>query len=181
MTIATREDLASLLPQLRAITRGLTNGNVKLADDLVRDTMVLALRVQGRLTPGTSLKVWLLTILHKRFHAAADGRQATADSADNQLEPRANLAALPDRHRELATFKRAFGALSPIHREALMLTTNGLSDEQVAEIYSCGVGAVQRRLSCAQALLKTMLHDRASGSSGLIPVERGHGRVLVAT
>ena len=54
-----REDLTELLPQLRAYARSLTRGDMSLADDLVQDAVVNALRAEHQYTPGTNLKAWL--------------------------------------------------------------------------------------------------------------------------
>ena len=40
----TRDDILSLVPQLRAYARALTAGNADLADDIVQDTLMLALQ-----------------------------------------------------------------------------------------------------------------------------------------
>ena len=58
-----REEVTALLPHLRAFARTLTRGNPQLADDIVQDTIMNALRAQYQFTPGTNLKAWLFTIL----------------------------------------------------------------------------------------------------------------------
>ena len=51
-----RDDLVVLLPELRAMARSLTRGNGPLADDVVQDALVSALKCQHQFTPGTNLK-----------------------------------------------------------------------------------------------------------------------------
>jgi RNA polymerase sigma-70 factor, ECF subfamily len=50
-----REDILPLVPHLRGFARSLT-GDVHAADDLVQDTIVLALQAWESFTPGTNLK-----------------------------------------------------------------------------------------------------------------------------
>jgi RNA polymerase sigma-70 factor, ECF subfamily len=50
-----REDVTALLPRLRAFAHSLAGGNRQLADDIVQDTIVNALRAQHQFTPGTNL------------------------------------------------------------------------------------------------------------------------------
>jgi DNA-directed RNA polymerase specialized sigma24 family protein len=49
-----------LVPGLRAYACSLTGHDLHLADDVVKDTILLALRNWSQLTPGTNLKIWLL-------------------------------------------------------------------------------------------------------------------------
>jgi DNA-directed RNA polymerase specialized sigma24 family protein len=49
-----------LIPGLRAYACSLTGHDLHLADDVVKDTILLALRNWSQLTPGTNLKIWLL-------------------------------------------------------------------------------------------------------------------------
>ena len=51
-----QEDVVTTVPRLRAFARSLTNGDRQLADDLVQDTVVNALRAQRQFTPGTNLE-----------------------------------------------------------------------------------------------------------------------------
>ena len=77
----TRDDILPLAPHLRGYARALTAGNVEFADDLVQDTVMLALQAWKRFTPGTSLKAWLFQILHNRFCSAASRKHVRAESA----------------------------------------------------------------------------------------------------
>jgi RNA polymerase sigma-70 factor (ECF subfamily) len=74
-----REDLVALVPRLRASARLLAGGDRRLADDLVQDAVVRALRAEHRLAPRADLKAWLFTILRDRLHRLATRAQATAE------------------------------------------------------------------------------------------------------
>jgi DNA-directed RNA polymerase specialized sigma24 family protein len=81
VVLASREEVVPLIPHLRAFARSLARGDAHLADDVVQDTLVLALRSWGGFTPGTNLKAWLFTILRDRFHTLVGRRHLTAEVA----------------------------------------------------------------------------------------------------
>lgn len=155
-----REDVAALVPHLRAFARSLTGGDVQLADDIVQDTIVNALQAQHQFTPGTNLKAWLFTILRNRFRSVIARKHVTAEVSDEDLERHSWTPAEQESRIEVAAFKRAFKTLSTAHREVLVLVAvHGLPYEQVAEICGCEVGTVKSRVNRARAMLKRMLLD----------------------
>jgi len=156
-----REDVAALVPHLRAFARSLTGGDVHLADDLVQDTIVNALQAQNQFTPGTNLKAWMFTILRNRFRSVVTRKHVKSEvSADDDLEWRVWAPAAQEAGIEIDAFRRAFRALSPAHREVLVLVgVHGLPYDEVAEICRCEVGTVKSRVSRARSILKKMLLD----------------------
>lgn len=162
-----REDVAALVPHLRAFARSLTGGDVHLADDLVQDTIVNALQAQRQFTPGTNLKAWLFTILRNRFRSVITRKHVKSEvAADEDLEKRVWGPAVQEVGIEIDAFRRAFRALTPAHREVLVLVgVHGLPYDEVARICGCEVGTVKSRVSRARGLLKKMLLE------GEIPLE----------
>lgn len=157
-----REDVAAMMPHLRAFARSLTSGDVHLADDLVQDTVLNALQAQDQFTPGTNLKAWMFTILRNRFRSLITRKHVTAEIPDDDLEKKWLTPAHQESVVEVTAFRRAFRELSPAHREVLVLVgVHGLSYEQVAEICGCEVGTVKSRVNRARNLLKKMLLDDA--------------------
>lgn len=155
-----REDVAALMPHLRAFARSLTGGDVHLADDLVQDTIVNALQAQHQFTPGTNLTAWLCTILRNRFCSVVTRKHYRSEVSDEDLENRWWSPAFQETALDIEAFKRAFRALRPIHREVLVLTgIHGLPYEDVARICGCEVGTVKSRVSRARTMLKKMLLD----------------------
>src|SRR3546814_17330967 len=61
MATSFRDDLVTMIPHLRAFARSLT-GSVDLADDLVQETVMRALRAQNQYQPQTKRKAWPFTI-----------------------------------------------------------------------------------------------------------------------
>ena len=76
------------VPRLRAFARSLTNGDRQLADDLVQDTVVNALRAQRQFTPVTNLEAWLFAILRNRFRSLVGRRRNRMEQPqdDEELE-----------------------------------------------------------------------------------------------
>jgi len=153
-----REDVAALIPHLRAFARSLTGGDVHFADDIVQDTIVNALQAQHQFTPGTNLKAWLFTILRNRFRSLIARKHVTAEVVDDDLERHYWVGAEQDSRIEVAAFKRAFRMLSAAHREVLVLVAiHGLPYDEIAEICGCEVGTVKSRVNRARAILKRIL------------------------
>ena len=171
-TATPREAVIPLLPDLRAFARSLGHGDVHLADDLVQDTMMLALRSWGQFRPGSNLKAWLFKILHNRFRSLKRRKQPAAEVARVDLEILSWVPPDQESGLEVAAFRRAFQALSPAHREVLVLVTvQGLSYEQVAGICGCAVGTVKSRVNRARTMLKQMLLGEGEPAQAAV-----HGR-----
>jgi RNA polymerase sigma-70 factor, ECF subfamily len=151
-------DLLPMVPHLRAYARSLAAGNVDLADDLVQDTLMLALQAWERFTPGTNLKAWLFQILHNRFCSVVSRRHVRAEIGVDDLSWRASVPAFQEIRPEVREFKLAFARLTPAHREVLVLhAVQGLPYEQIAEICGCEVGTVKSRINRARNVLKQIL------------------------
>ena len=154
----TRDDILPLVPHLRGYARALTAGNVEFADDLVQDTVMLALQAWERFTPGTNLKAWLFQILHNRFCSVVSRKHVRAEIGTEDLGRLATVPAFQERRPEIREFKLAFARLTPAHREALVLhAVHGLAYERIAEICGCEIGTVKSRINRARNLLKEML------------------------
>ena len=64
-----REDVAELVPHLRAFARSLTRGDVHLADDIVQDTFVRASERMDTLRSASHVRPWLVTIAIRLTHS----------------------------------------------------------------------------------------------------------------
>src|SRR5689334_20882712 len=153
-----REHILPLVPHLRAYARSLSSGDVHAADDLVQDTILLALRAWHRFTPGTNLRAWLFCILHNRSHTLRGRKRLSAEVGVGDIELYGWVPAVQERQADLRHFKAAFARLSPSHREVLVLYgVHGLPYERIAEITGCKVGSVKSRMNRARSALKAML------------------------
>src|SRR3954452_16112726 len=106
------EDVAGLVPRLRAYARALTR-DPDAADDLAQDTVVLALRAWRSFTPGTNLEGWLLTIERNRFRSLRTRRQVAAEVGVDDLSPHGSGPAFQEGRGGLRHFQAAFARPSP--------------------------------------------------------------------
>jgi RNA polymerase sigma-70 factor (ECF subfamily) len=167
---ATHHEIVPLIPEMRGFARSLAGGDIHLADDLVQDTIVLALRGWHQFVPGTNLKSWLLKILHNRFRSLKRRKHLTAEVVADDLAMLSSIPASQEGRLELAAFKRAFKALKPEHREVLVLVgVHGLPYDKVAEICDCEIGTVKSRVSRARSTLKRMLLGEAGPTQRAAP------------
>ena len=153
-----REAILPLLPPLRGFARSLTGGDAHAADDLVQDTVVLALQAWDRFTPGTNLKAWLFRILHNRHLTVRGRRHHRAEVGVDDLSLHGSVPASQEGRAELRHFKAAFARLRPRHREVLVLrAVHGLSYEAIAEVMGCNIGSVKSRMNRARTALEAMV------------------------
>ena len=175
-----RDAILPLIPGLRAYARRLSGGDLHLADDVVQDTIVLALHAWNQFTPGTNLKGWLLRIAHNRFYNLVP-QHVTAEIRHDDLASLASVSAEQEQRIELPDFKRAFAALHPSHREVLgLIVIQELTYKEAARVCGCEAGTVKSRMSRARAVLKqTFLSQPGPSVERLRPKEQadasGHG------
>ncbi|HET6467021.1 MAG TPA: sigma-70 family RNA polymerase sigma factor [Geminicoccaceae bacterium] len=153
-----REDIAALIPHLRAFARSLTSGDVHLSDDLVQDTILKAIEAQAQFQPGTNLKAWLFTILRNQHLSLMRRKRTRNEVADVELEQLVSVPAFQESKIEVEAFRRAFRELGADHRAVLVLVcVQGLAYDEVARIMGCEVGTVKSRVNRARNALKRML------------------------
>jgi RNA polymerase sigma-70 factor (ECF subfamily) len=134
--------------------------NRALAEDLVQETYVRALRATNRPAPGENLQAWLFTILHNVWRN--ERRRRRPESLDSHPEWTAGLCAVgpaaPDVFESRRDGERlhAFVADMPEHlREVLVLRFGeGFSYRHIAEILGCPAGTVMSRLSRGRAMVR---------------------------
>ena len=137
------DDIGKLVPHLRRFARALVRGHgTQAADDLVQETVVLAMRTDSP-KRGPALISWCFGSLI-RFNRL---RQRQGSSVAEPGGSDTTLAFLPKDILRL-------DALSLDHREVLLLTVlAGMSYAQVAEIMRTDVDSVFTRLTQARDLL----------------------------
>ncbi len=148
-----RASLEAAIPPLRRYARALTH-DAELADDLVQDTLVRALRSE-HLFLGGDVRSWLYTILtnlnRNRLRSLAR-RPAHSPIEDNDAP---DLAGPEAGGRDI---ERALAGLVEDQRSALLLVVlEGLSYREVAEIQGVPIGTVMSRLARARIQIKTYL------------------------
>ncbi len=116
---------------------------------------------------GTHFKAWMFTILRNLYYS--QHRKSRREVADNDGAMSARLAVHPEQQGcvDLAEMIEALKLLPPQQREALILiTAEGLSYEQAAEICQCAVGTVKSRVNRARARLTEMLQLTSASEYG---------------
>jgi RNA polymerase sigma-70 factor (ECF subfamily) len=141
------------IPALRRYARALTR-DVEIADDLVQDTLVRALRSE-HLFQGEEVRSWLYTImtnLNRNRRRALARRPVLMPIEDD------NIAGTPESPAGARDIERALASLGEDQRSALLLVTlEGLSYRETAEIQGVAIGTVMSRLARARAHVKAYL------------------------
>jgi len=152
-----RDDVVSLLPDLRAFSRFLCRER-EAADDLVQNTILAALDKQDQFTPGTNLKGWLFTIMRNRFYSDLRSQRRRPAPIDGDVEPVLTAVDNPEATLALSELSAALFDLSPQAREALVLVgAGGFSYEEAAALCGCSVGTLKARVSRARRQLAERL------------------------
>jgi len=148
-----RPSVEAAIPALRRYARALTR-NAELADDLVQDTLVRALRSE-HLFHGGDVRSWLYTILTNlnRNRLRSLARRPMHTSIEDNDAPDASGPEAGGRDIE-----RALASLVEDQRIALLLVVlEGLTYREVAEIQGVPIGTVMSRLARARMQIKSYL------------------------
>ena len=151
------EDIARLVPQLRRFARALVcRHSVQFADDLVQETVVLAMRAE-RIAGGGHLTAWCYATL-MRVHRARS--QAVRDIGQTEGRRPDHDASIPFLPRPIVRLD----LLSIDCREALLLTVLvGMTYSQAAEVLHVTTDVVLHRLDLARACLSKADRPEVSG------------------
>jgi RNA polymerase sigma-70 factor, ECF subfamily len=150
-----RHDVEASIPALRRYARALTR-NGDIADDLVQDTLVRALRSQ-HLFNGGELRSWLYTILTNlnRNRLRSLARRPTITLIGENDAPDASGPEAGGRDIE-----RALAELVEEQRTALLLVVlEGLSYREVAEVQGVPIGTVMSRVARARLQIRAYLDN----------------------
>jgi len=148
-----QQKVEAAIPALRRYARALTR-DADIADDLVQDTLVRALRSE-HLFQGDEIRSWLYTILTNlnRNRLRSLARRPMLTSLEDNDAP--DLAGPEAGGRDI---ERALALLVEEQRAALLLVVlEGLSYREVAEVQGVPIGTVMSRLAHARVQIKTYL------------------------
>lgn len=155
--------LLAHVPNLRRYAAALA-GNAADADDLVQECIERALVRQDTLREPDRLGRWLKTILHNLYVTKLRRRRGASVPIEDFAEDLA-LSVPPEDQGQIRDLVRAFSTLSVEHRQVLLLVSmEGLSYREVAEILDIPIGTVMSRLARARERLRALLEgdeDRA--------------------
>jgi len=150
------DQLVALLPRLRVQAVSMTRNRAD-ADDLVQAAVSNALAAQNSFTPGTNFGAWMFRILRNRFLSDIRRRRDTCDMDNAPAEALARPAAQED-SLALRELRMRLADLPEDHRTALLLVTvQGMSYEEAAEVMGCAVGTAKCRVFRARRQLEAWL------------------------
>ena len=153
------DQLIAVLPRLRRFARGLA-GAAAEADDLVQAACERALARSHQFEEGTRFDSWMFRIVQTIWIdqiRARDVRKEDGDVAEERLgsdEPVRRVEA----RLALDEVRRAVDRLPPDQRNALLLVTvDGLSYKEAADVVNVPVGTIMSRLARARIALQLQL------------------------
>jgi RNA polymerase sigma-70 factor (ECF subfamily) len=155
------EQLVASLPRLRRFARGLS-GTAAQADDLVQSACERALSRRHQFQEGTRFDSWMFRIVQtlwidqlrsrdvRKEEPEVEGDRLGSDEPVRRVEARLALEEV----------RRAAARLPPEQRAALMLVTvDGFSYKEAAEIAQVPVGTIMSRLARARVALLALLEQ----------------------
>src|SRR5258708_8544330 len=153
------DQLIAVLPRLRRFARGLTGSAVE-ADDLVQAACERALSRMEQFQEGTRFDSWMFRIVQtiwidqlrarnvRKEDSEVDGERHGSDEAMRRVEARIALVEV----------RRAVSPLPVEQRTALLLVTvEGMSYKEAAEVAKVPVGTIMSRLPRARVALQAQL------------------------
>lgn len=153
------DQLVAVLPRLRRFARGLTGSSVE-ADDLVQAACERALARRHQFQEGTRFDSWMFRIVQTIWIdqiRSREVRKSDGDIGEDRLgsdEPVRRVEA----RLTLAEVRQAVDRLTPDQRAALLLVTvEGLSYKEAAEVVDVPVGTIMSRLARARIALQLQL------------------------
>jgi RNA polymerase sigma-70 factor, ECF subfamily len=148
-------------PHLLQFTRNMMQSSPDLVDDLVQEIWLAIYKGLPRLRDVGRFRSWAFRIARDRIYQEYRRRKMPFQPlAEDQLNE------LPDTEESLPTIdteelKRGLDALSPEHREVLMLCfIEEMSYEEIARITNTTLGTVRSRIHYAKRALKTSLERK---------------------
>lgn len=152
------EEVVDLIPALRAFARTFKSASLE-ADDLVQETLLRALRSIEQFQPGTNLKSWLFTIMRNVFRTQYKLHKRESPGVTDCAEMSNPTAPSQEWSVLNSELRRALGALTPEHREVLVLVAGfGMSYKEAAEICDCAIGTIKSRMNRAREELEAQMH-----------------------
>jgi RNA polymerase sigma-70 factor, ECF subfamily len=157
------DQLIAMLPRLRRFARGLTGSMVE-ADDLVQAACERALARRLQFQEGTRFDSWMFRIVQTIW---IDQMRARAVRKEEGEAPESRLGSDEAVRRvearlALGEVRRAVDRLPPDQRAALLLVTvEGLSYREAAEVAQVPVGTIMSRLARARIALQAQLEAGA--------------------
>jgi RNA polymerase sigma-70 factor (ECF subfamily) len=159
VSVSINDQLIAVLPRLRRFARGLAGSAVE-ADDLVQAACERALTRAHQFQEGTRFDSWMFRIVQtiwidqlrsrdtRREEAEEHGVNVGTDEPGRRVEARLALQEVRTALEELPLEQRA---------ALLLVTVDGLSYKEAAEVADVPVGTIMSRLARARVALQAKL------------------------
>ena len=158
--------LIAALPCLRIHAHALTR-NHAAAEDLVQDAIANALAARDSFTLNTNFRAWIHRILYNRFISVIRKSHAVGN-LDDVLEAQLGVGGAQENQLILGELRSAIDDLPAEQRAALlMITLQGMSYDDVAEVTGCATGTAKSRVFRARRQLHAALLGEVSASSNV--------------
>ncbi len=169
------QQFVALMPRLRRFAAGLCH-NSHDADDLLQSTYDRALTRLQQWQDGTHLDRWLFRIMHTMH---LNSRQSSHYRQQCVAEDTADLQQGGDSWQEMETWislqqtRRLIAALPEQQKTVLLLVTvEGMSYKEAAEVLQLPIGTVTSRLARARISLAKSMEPTTAQSQKSRPVLR---------
>lgn len=143
--------------------------DASVAEDLVQETYLRALKARHKASPDEGLRSWMFTILHNVWRNELRRRrpEALGEDAERLQAPSADPLLVVDRLQRSSRLMAAIEGLPDPFREALLLRcVEGFSYREMAEIVGCPAGTIMSRLARARGLLRQSLGPARLAAQG---------------
>ncbi len=152
-----KQELAEMRPRLYRAALSWTRDQ-QLAEDLVNETLLKALKNLRSLNEAAALGVWLFRIMANTHKDWLRARREFLDVDTVELHGDSNPESEYERAAIVSRVQDAIGKLNDDHRKVLTLVDlNGFSYKEVSGILDIPVGTVMSRVSRARQQLKEQL------------------------
>lgn len=134
--------------------------NAHLADDLVQETLLQAMRSAASLRSFAAMDSWLFSILTNCWRGHLRSRRNLQEFDENEFQSTSNPETSNQQYQTVQRVRKAIASLPIGQREVVTLVDlEGFSYAEVAEILDIPIGTVMSRLCRARQALKTRLID----------------------
>jgi len=151
------------LPHLRSLygTAYRMTRNAHDAEDLVQETCLRAVRAFDRYQPGTNIRAWLYTILH-RVRTDALRRTGRTPQTEELLDDGPGVPPAQDAlaHGQEDLERALAGLPEPFRVCVILRDVEDLSYREIAAALGVPIGTVMSRLYRGRAALRAALGDR---------------------
>lgn len=136
--------------------------NTHLADDLVQETMLRAMKSAASLRSFEAMDSWLFSILTNCWRGHLRSRRDLQEFDENEFQSDSSPETANQQRQTVYRVRNAVAQLPPGQREVVTLVDlEGFSYAEVAEILTIPIGTVMSRLCRARQTLKEKLIDAA--------------------